>query len=253
MVEGPLKTHTRWAVACVVACTQPSGGGGGHVNAPPVAHAVATPDSGQAPLLVNFSGATSTDSDGSIIDYLWSFGDSPTPTTASGATASFTYPTAGVFTVLLTATDNNNATATDSVIVTVTMAANVAPTAAISASATSGVAHLPVNFDSAGSTDSDGTIVSRSWTFGDGNTSTDAAPQNLYTVAGAYAEMVYVAKDLNFKGANQGMSAGATPGTRRAETSSRASATAHRRAPPAASSATTASMAWPSTPRVTPR
>ena len=59
---------------------------------------------------------------------------------------------------------------------------NVAPVANFSAS-TSG---LTVNFTDS-STDSDGTIASRSWNFGDGTTSTATSPSKTYGAAGTYS------------------------------------------------------------------
>jgi serine protease len=59
--------------------------------------------------------------------------------------------------------------------------ANVAPTANFSFT-TSG---LTANFTDS-STDSDGTIASRSWNFGDGTTSTATSPSKTYSAAGTY-------------------------------------------------------------------
>ena len=55
-------------------------------------------------------------------------------------------------------------------------------------------AELPssVSFSSAGSSDSDGTIVSYNWSFGDGNSSTDANPTHTYTTAGNYTATLTV-------------------------------------------------------------
>src|SRR5262249_19352965 len=61
-------------------------------NQPPVARATATPDSGTVPLSVAFDGSTSSDADGSIVSYFWTFGDGGN---ATGATANHTYTTAG--------------------------------------------------------------------------------------------------------------------------------------------------------------
>ena len=56
---------------------------------------------------MSLSGANSTDQGGTITSYSWSFGDGAT---ASGATASHTYATAGTFQVSLTVVDNLGAT-----------------------------------------------------------------------------------------------------------------------------------------------
>ena len=48
------------------------------VNQPPTAVVVATPDSGQAPLVVQFTGSNSFDSDGTITSFNWYFGDGMT-------------------------------------------------------------------------------------------------------------------------------------------------------------------------------
>ena len=85
-------------------------------NVPPVAAAGAD-QAANAGATVSFSGAASTDSDGTIATYAWQFGDG---TTGAGATATHIYAEAGVFTVTLTVTDNSGATATDTLVVTVT-------------------------------------------------------------------------------------------------------------------------------------
>lgn len=61
-----------------------------------------------------------------------------------------------------------------------------APTASFIASDTSGSPGLTVNFDSAGSTDPDGTIVSRNWNFGDFTTGSGVAPSHTFTTAGTF-------------------------------------------------------------------
>lgn len=50
----------------------------------------------------------------------------------------------------------------------------------------SGTVNNAVSFSSAGSNDSDGSISSYSWDFGDGNTSSSANPSHTYTSAGTY-------------------------------------------------------------------
>lgn len=90
----------------------PSSGG----NRPPIAAISTNVTSGNAPLAVNFSGSGSSDPDGTISSYAWTFGDGAT---ATGATASHTYQTAGTYTSTLKVTDNTGASSTASTTITV--------------------------------------------------------------------------------------------------------------------------------------
>ncbi|MEO8671247.1 MAG: PKD domain-containing protein [Tahibacter sp.] len=128
-------------------------------------------------LTANFSDS-STDSDGTIASRSWNFGDS---TTSTASSPSHTYSTAGTYTVTLTVTDNGGATNSISKSVTVSSAANAPPSANFSFT-TSGLTATFVD----GSTDSDGTIASRSWNFGDSTTSTATSPSKTYAAAGTY-------------------------------------------------------------------
>lgn len=85
-------------------------------NQPPVAAAGANPTSGVAPLPVSFSSAGSSDPDGSIVSYAWTFGDGGT---SNAANPSHTYAAAGTYTATLTVTDNQGATGSQSVTITV--------------------------------------------------------------------------------------------------------------------------------------
>jgi PKD repeat protein len=67
-------------------------------------------------LTCGFDGGRSADSDGTIVDYSWVFGDG---TTGSGATAEHAYAEPGSYTVTLTVTDDDGTSATDSQLVTV--------------------------------------------------------------------------------------------------------------------------------------
>ena len=90
--------------------------GTGVPNTPPTASFTATPTSGIVPLAVSFNGSASTDPDGSIASYAWTFGDGGT---ASGVTASHTYNSTGTFTAKLTVTDNRGATGSTTTAITV--------------------------------------------------------------------------------------------------------------------------------------
>ncbi|MFZ4432890.1 MAG: PKD domain-containing protein [Microthrixaceae bacterium] len=121
---------------------------------------------GNAPLLVQLSSAGSTDPDGAITAYSWNLGNGSTSTSPN---PSAIYNSAGVYTVQLTVTDNQGATSVRSQTITVNPA-NVAPTAVIAANRFNGPSPLVVNFNGAGSSDPDGSIVSYAWNFGNGQT-----------------------------------------------------------------------------------
>ena len=71
---------------------------------------------GTAPLAVNFSGAGSSDADGSLVAYDWTFGDAAT---ATGSTTAHTYGTPGSYSAVLRVTDNSGLSASSSVVITV--------------------------------------------------------------------------------------------------------------------------------------
>ena len=129
-------------------------------------------------LVANFTDS-STDSDGTIASRSWNFGDS---TTSTATNPSHTYSAAGTYSVTLTVTDNGGATNSLTKSVTVSSAPNVPPTANFSF-VTSG---LTATFTDS-STDSDGTVASRSWNFGDSTTSTATNPSHAYAAAGTYS------------------------------------------------------------------
>jgi PKD repeat protein len=84
-------------------------------NQPPVANA--GPE--QTAILgesVQFDGSGSSDPDGTIASYVWSFGDGAF---GQGVTTSHTYATAGFYPVKLTVTDDDGATATGTTLVTI--------------------------------------------------------------------------------------------------------------------------------------
>ncbi|CAN5607813.1 hypothetical protein BH24CHL1_BH24CHL1_20010 [soil metagenome] len=69
-----------------------------------------------AELACNFNGSASSDTDGAVASYAWNFGDN---SMGSGETSSHTYLAAGTYTVMLTVTDDDNATHSTSKSVTV--------------------------------------------------------------------------------------------------------------------------------------
>ena len=85
-------------------------------NQPPTSSFVPSSVLGVPPLTVSFDGSLSSDSDGSITDYLWDFGDG---TTAHGSSQKHTFTTLGDYTVTLTVMDNQGAKATSAQTVSV--------------------------------------------------------------------------------------------------------------------------------------
>ena len=127
-------------------------------------------------LTANFADA-STDSGGTINSWSWTFGDGGT---SFAQNPSHTYADSGSYTITLTVTDNMGRSTNTSRVVTVTKP-NVEPNADFTFS----VSGLTANFTDV-STDSDGTIASRSWNFGDGGSSASQNPSHTYASGGDY-------------------------------------------------------------------
>ena len=161
-------------------------------NIPPVLTIKLTPSSGEAPLIVDCDATSSFDFDGTIASYSWDFGDG---SVASYAATSHTYNIPGTYTVRLTATDNEGGTATTQATVTVAGdadATNAPPVASMYLTTTSGPAPLAVLLDGSSSTDSDGTISSYSWDFGDGYSGTGAFVNHTYASSGTFTAILTV-------------------------------------------------------------
>ena len=128
-------------------------------------------------LSCDFNGSGSSDSDGAIASYAWDFGDGGT---ATGVTpASHTFPASGDYVVGLTVTDDQGGQSTSAVTVTVTRI-NAPPVAQFSQTCS----YLACSFDASGSSDSDGTITSYAWDFGDGGTATGLTPPPSHSFPG---------------------------------------------------------------------
>lgn len=138
-------------------------------------------------LSVAFSGAGSTDPDGTVVGWSWEFGDSAT---ATGVTTSHTYAAPGEYTVTLTVTDNRGGTATASRVISV-LGPNQLPTADFDWTAND----EKVAFDAGASADPDGTIESYAWDFGDGETGTGATRSHTFAASGTYTVKLTVTDD----------------------------------------------------------
>lgn len=138
-----------------------------------------------------FDAAASSDSDGSITDYQWDLGDG---NSAFGVNPNHAYAVAGQYTVMLMVTDNDGATGDGTVVVDVVSsgASNNPPTASFTASCTD----LDCNFDAGNSVDSDGTIVSYDWNFGDSAMGTGQTANHIYAAAGSFTVTLDIADNL---------------------------------------------------------
>jgi PKD repeat protein len=168
-----------------VTVEEPSG------NQAPTAVATATPSSAEVGEEVTFNGSASTDSDGTIEDYSWTILSGSTEVaTLSGATATYTFTTAGTYTAVLNVTDDGGLWDTASVTVTVADASseNEPPVADAGDDETITVG-TEYTFDGSGSSDADGTIVSYVWTFeydGEEEVLSGASPDFTFELAGTY-------------------------------------------------------------------
>ncbi|MGI6460013.1 MAG: PKD domain-containing protein [Candidatus Hydrogenedentales bacterium] len=170
------------------------GGPGGVRDAVhPVAVLDAAPVSGNAPLTVSFSGASSSDEWG-IALYEWDFGAGGEVQT--GVEMEYTYASAGAYTVILTVRDNSGLTNQATRQIHVNYPANQPPTASASASPRAGSAPFQVQFTGTG-IDPDGGPVSYAWAFGTGATSTVQNPVYTYPAGsqGSYKANLTVTDD----------------------------------------------------------
>jgi PKD repeat protein len=146
-------------------------------------------------LACNFNGSGSTDPDGTITSYAWDFGDGGTASTTS---PSHTFAAAGAYTVSLTVTDNRLGTSSLQRDITVSPT-NIAPTASF----TVACAELVCSLDGTGSFDSDGSITSYEWDFGDTATASGATTSHTFPGTGTYTVRLTVTDNLGATGVKE--------------------------------------------------
>ncbi len=160
---------------------------------PPTAVISSSAAAGQAPLAVSFNGSASTASaTTSITSYSWNFGDG---SSATGASSSHTFTSAGTYNTTLTVTDSKGLTSSASTPIVVTASTtttNKAPTAAATLTPVTGTSPLTVTFDGSASSDSDGTIASYLWNYGDGSSASGKTATHTYTTEGSFTATLQV-------------------------------------------------------------
>ncbi len=151
----------------------------------PVSGFTATPISGCAPLVVNFSDAST----GNPTAWLWDFGNGNTSTLKD---PSVIYFTPGTYTVSLTVTNangSNTLTRANYVVV------NASPQVDFSANRLAGCFPLPVQFTDLSSSPNNNALVSWQWDLGNGTVSTVKNPFQRYTTTGSFTVTLRVTDD----------------------------------------------------------
>ncbi|MBU4510821.1 PKD domain-containing protein [bacterium] len=176
---------------------------------PPTAVINVLPDTtGTAPFTVVFNASESYDNEPGdastrIESYAWDFGDE---TTGTNIIENHTYDNSGLYFVTLTVTDFYGNTGCDTVIITVNEPE--APIAKINTTPAedengivTGAAPFTVYFD-AYESESEAEIISYTWDFGDGTTSTGITKSHTYSNIGTYTVILTVTDSNGKKGYN---------------------------------------------------
>jgi len=148
---------------------------------------------------VAFNASDSTDSDGTVENYTWDFGDG---TIDYGAEVEHSYAKPGAFAVILRVMDDNGDIGIDTLVVTVTApggVTNIAPVA-LAGNDITARPDTSVTFNASGSSDADGTIVNYTWNFGDGTFGYGAVVDHSFSKTGAYAVLLTVTDNLGANG-----------------------------------------------------
>ncbi len=175
-------------------------------NEPPVAMITVNQTSGLVPLVIYFDGSDSTDLEGAIVSYAWDFGDGET---GSGLNVEHTYWVSGKYTAVLTVTDDQGATGqiVKQITAKVERTKNNPPKANINSkvldrkASVAAAALVPeaellqVSFDGSESSDSDGSIESYFWNFGDGETASGVSATHGFVRPGTYSVTLTVQDD----------------------------------------------------------
>jgi PKD repeat protein len=148
-----------------------------------------------------FEPEKASDSDGTIIRYVWDMGDG---TIKEGEKITHAYQKAGEYSVVLTAEDDSgaiNSTGTD----TLTVRVNDPPIPVPGEDRESAVGEK-ISFDGSESSDPDGKLIGYFWDFGDGQEAEGAKVSHTYKDPGVYMVMLTVEDDSGTSSAKQSAS-----------------------------------------------
>jgi len=161
-----------------------------NVGNPPIANFTYTPEYPYVGDMVTFNASSSSANNGTIVSYVWDFGDGSPLINETDPITTHVYTKAENFTVTLTITDNNGLTSAVTRPITVLKT----PVAIFTYSPTFPETFVAVTFNASESYDSNGHIVSYVWDFGDGNMTTLTTPTitHYYVAAGNYTVILIV-------------------------------------------------------------
>lgn len=157
-------------------------------NVPPTATLTFWPTNPKIGEKVSIDGTASSDADGRIAQYVWTFSDGYK---ASSAVVKRTFSRSGDYVANLRVVDDLGASSA-TVSETITVVANQPPVASFTYSPTSPTTSAAVMFDGSGSSDPDGSITKWAWDLGEGVTATGEIVSHLYPRAGTYQILLTV-------------------------------------------------------------
>jgi PKD repeat protein len=142
---------------------------------------------------VSFDGSASTDPDGSIVQYIWDFGDG---SRGSGARVKHLYKQEGTYSVTLTVRDNSG-TNCDSDSDVLKLVINSSPIADAGLNKVTCPEEV-IYFDGSGSSDGDGSLTAFKWDFGDGSPAASGPKvSHSYNAPGSYLATLTVTDNSN--------------------------------------------------------
>ena len=163
-------------------------------NRAPIASFNVVPTNGPSPLFVEVNASSSIDPDSDLLIYAWDFGDG---SFGSGVTLTHTYAADGQYTIRLTVTDSQGQQGMTAQTIWVIQPSDL-PEASFMPSPSSGGTPLTVAFNAAASIDPNGTIMTYSWSYGDGSTGSGVSVLHTYSVEGTYTAILTVMDDEGF-------------------------------------------------------
>lgn len=160
-------------------------------NGTPAANFTFAPASPRTGEKITFDASSSND-DGTIVSYNWSFSDGDTRT---GRVVQIAFDVPGTYAATLTVTDDRGLSS--STTKTVTVSVSDAPTASFVFSPATVNAGATVFFNASNSSAAAGrTIVSYEWNFGDGSTGTGVTTSHVFASANSYNVTLTVTDDV---------------------------------------------------------